>query len=46
MFGCRGEGCARAFVVVGVCCVCVVAERTFCVALGVLETLVRYGNGG
>ena len=29
-----------------VCCVCVVVQSTFCGALGVLETLVCYVNGG
>ena len=46
MCGCGVEGCARAFAVAGVCCVCVVVESTFCGALGVLETLVCYVNGG
>jgi len=40
------EGCARAFAVAGVCCVCVVGEGIFCGALGVPETLLRYVNGG
>ena len=46
MFGCGVEGCARAFAVAGVCCVCVVGESTFYGALGVPETLVCYVDGG
>ena len=40
------EGCAWAFAIAGVCCVCVVVESIFFGALGVPETLLRYVNGG
>ena len=46
MCGCGVRGCAKAFAVAGVCCVCVVAERSFFGALGMLEISLHDVNGG
>jgi hypothetical protein len=46
MFGCGVRGCAGAFAVAVVCCVCLVTERSFCGAFGMPENSLHCVNGG